>query len=130
MELFLRDNDTSEWIELEGGVRLKVGYPSPAQEMQLAAKLGEMRWTDPSEDTKRTNILIQYYGMIIKFCVKDWDGIKNAKTGEAIPCRMNPAGDELDPGLWAALIANPGIAEYWGGTIKKQIDFNETDKKK
>ena len=43
---------------------------------------------------------------------------------------MNPAGDELDPGLWAALIANPGVAEYWGGTIKKQIDFDETDKKK
>ncbi len=130
MELFLRDNDTSEWIELEDGVSLKVAYPSPDQEMKLTAKFGEMRWTEPEEDTKRTNILIQYYGQLIRYCLKDWRGVKNARTGEEIPCRLTADGSELDSKLWAALIAIPGIAEIWGHTIKTQLDFNDTDKKK
>lgn len=129
MELFLRDNDLSEWIELDEGVSLKIAYPTPEQELKLTSKFGELRWLNPEDESGRTAKMIEYFALLIRFCVKDWKGIKNKKTGDEIKCKVNDS-NEVDSHLWKSLISIPGIAEYWGGAIKEQIDFNETDKKK
>ena len=39
MELFLRDNDVSNWITVSNGVQLKIEYPTYEQEIELSGKL-------------------------------------------------------------------------------------------
>ncbi len=123
MELFLRDNDLSDWIELEGGVSLKIAYPSYEQDIILSAN-----FIDAIGKEDNSQQLISYYANLVKFCVKDWKGIINTRTKEEIKCEV--VKDELSPNLMRVLIADPLLIAYWGGEIKKQIDFNETDKKK
>ena len=123
MELFLRDNDTSEWVELEGGVSLKVAYPTYEQEREISAKFVDC--FVPGEGSKP---YIDYYALLVRYCVKDWKGIVNIKTGEPVECKVTNGA--LDTGLMAALVRDPELMADWGGAIKKQIDFDETDKKK
>ena len=123
MELFLRDNDLSEWIELEGGVSLKVAYPTYEQEREISAK-----FVDCFEAAEGSKPYIDYYALLVRYCLKDWKGITNIKTGEPVECKVSNGA--LDAGLMAALVRDPMLIAAWGGAIKEKIDFTETDKKK
>ncbi len=129
MKLFLRDNDLSDWVKVGEGVEIKIEYPTPRQEAELMAKLSTLRYMEP-EESGRLEIIAQYYGLLIKYCVKDWRGITDERTDEEVKCKLNYEGTELDAQLWGALMANPFLAEAWGGEIKRQIDFTPIDKKK
>lgn len=123
MELFLRDNDLSDWIELEGGVSLKIAYPSYEQEKEISAAFVGL-----SLDEKGYDGFVDYYALLVRYCVKDWKGITNIKTGDEIKCVTQ--NGQLDTGLMAALVRDPMLIAAWGGAIKEKIDFTETDKKK
>lgn len=124
MELFLRDNDLTDWIELDGGVSLKIAYPTYEQELDLSAKFMNI---SISED-KDTKSLIEYFTNLVKYCVKDWKGINDKKTGEPVKCEI--VNGQISAPLMAALVRDPMLMADWGGRIKQQIDFTETDKKK
>ena len=122
MELFLRDNDVSNWITVSNGVQLKIEYPTYEQEIELSGKL-----VDCQIDGATSN-LIDYFATLVKYCVKDWKGITNIRTGEEIECRLK--NNTLDPVLLAALVRDADIVAEWGGEIRKQIEFDNSDKKK
>jgi len=125
MELFLRDNDLTDWIDLEGGVSLKVAYPTYEQEKDLSAKLTDLRRSDIETNSKP---VIEYYAALIKYCVKDWKGVINIKTKEPVLCEL--VNNELAPYLLAALVRDAEVVAEIAVKIKSQIDFTETDKKK
>lgn len=125
MELFLRDNDLTDWIELESGVSLKIAYPTYEQEKEISSKFVDCMGTDIEVTSKP---YVDYYSLLVRYCVKDWKGISDLRTKEPIPCKV--ANNELSTDLMAALVRDPLLITDWGGRIKTKIDFTETDKKK
>jgi len=125
MEIILRDNGISEWLELADGVKLKIDYPNYEQDLVLGALFVAVQ---QNEDEKQSELSHKYYSNLIKFCVKDWEGITNAVTGEEIKCELK--GNELSPDLMKILVSMPFVVFYWGNMIFEQISLKEVDKKK
>ena len=125
MEIILRDNGISEWLELADGVKLKIDYPNYEQDLILGALFVAVQ---QNKDEKQSELSHKYYSNLIKFCVKDWEGITNAATGEEIKCELK--GNELHPDLMKILVSMPFVVFYWGNMIFEQISLKEVDKKK
>ena len=116
------------WIELDGETRLRIDYPTRAQETQQ--RLLRMRW-DAGKNSEGEPHWIGYY---IQCTVKEVGGFKDESTGQMF--RL-----ELDRGLamwlvcgkkrlnFLAVLTEFGIAESLFGLIYKRLEMTELEKK-
>ena len=74
MELFLRDNDLTDWIELESGVSLKIAYPTYEQEKEISSKFVDCMSTELETNSKP---YVDYYSLLVRYCVKNWKGLSD-----------------------------------------------------
>jgi len=128
MDLFLRDNDLSEWLDLGNGAKFKLAYPTAQQEKELSASTLQISLA-VGEDEKFAKTYLEYWLKLLKYTVKDWDGVNNARTGEPVKFATDKDGN-MDDELLRPFAAYPELLSVIGEKIKKQIDFTETDKKK
>lgn len=111
-----------DWIELEDGIKMKIDYPTRAQERELLNFL-------IGEESKEliTPAKLDYMRYFLKYTIKDWKGIKD-EDGNEIPCRLK--NNELDTELWEDLIANLDQSINLWVKINSELEFDVYDKKK
>lgn len=143
--MILRTSKT-KWLELKDfeGVRIRIDYPTVEQNENLREKFFQVIFNNPNytreekapvieltfeQKAKEKRLLGEIAKDTIKYCVKDWEGIK-AEDGEIIPCKI--VNNELDKDLFESFINN---LEYHhliriGNLIEDEIKLTEADKKK
>lgn len=112
----------NDWIDVEDGIRLKIDYPTREQELKLNDTL-----LDTAESKIPRKNMMRYMNEMLRFCIKDWKGIKD-ESGAEVKCALS--GNELEKNLWLDLISEPSTVHLIYEKIEEQLKFTETDKKK
>ena len=116
------------WIELDDETRLRIDYPTRAQETQQ--RLLRMRW----ESGKNSEDEPHWIGYYIQCTVKEVEVFRDKETGQMFKL-------ELDHGLavwlvcgkkrlnFLAVLTELGLAESLFGLIYKRLEITELEKK-
>ena len=116
------------WIELDDETRLRIDYPTRAQETQQ--RLLRMRW----ESGKNSEGEPHWIGYYVQCTVKEVEGFRDEATGQMFQL-------ELDHGLamwlvcgkkrlnFLAVLTELGLAESLFGLIYKRLEMTELEKK-
>ena len=102
------------WVEMGDGVSFKLDYPSIEQEESLQ----DILFNSGVDSQVRT---LKYSRAYIKYTVKDWKGLP-------IECKLK--NNELDNELVWALAGDPLQCGKIYSIISKELEVDETDKKK
>ena len=130
----------TKWIKIDfiEDIELFVEYPKIEQVekmRELAYQImfitpdGETVVNIPEDKAKRTIIMEKIAKLRIKYCVKDWKGVK-AEDGTEIKCNL--VKDELEKDIYESFISNLDSYDVirLGNIIQQETEFNEADKKK
>lgn len=136
----------TKWIEVDGfeGVKVKIDYPTIEQDEELRELFFQSIHNNPNytkdkkapdiiltiEQRAKENILSERIAKFrIKFCVKDWEGIKD-EGGKNI--KLEIVNNEIEDELFAQFIRNFKFSDLikLGTKIQNEISFNDADKKK
>lgn len=142
MEIFAFDL-SDKWIDVNEKIRFKVDYLEPDQsyKLQVLLKKGidfKMEYDDDGlpivanmteEQRARFDAAWDYYIKVyLKYVIKDWEGIKDAK-GNEIKCVL--VNNELEEKLWKVLCNQTALLFYlFVEASTKKLRFTDTDKKK
>jgi hypothetical protein len=142
MEIFAFDL-SDKWIDVDEKVGFKVDYLEPDQsyKLQVLLKKGidfKIEYDEDGlpivanmteEQKARFDAAWDYYIKVyLKYVIKDWKGIKDAK-GNEIKCVL--VNNELEESLWKVLCSQPMLVLYlFVETSTKKLRFIDTDKKK
>lgn len=153
-KLNLKKSET-HWVELKDGeevvAKFLIDYPTLEQQDELdeiytasmrpaiiksKELIGNHKTDDPKDpfvlecQEKATPFIDsvkfrQYKRMLLKFCIKDWEGIDE-------PCVLieDKKGTELEDGLWRRLVKDREQLDAIYLVVSPDVDFTNDDKKK
>jgi len=137
MEIMLKESKTG-WVKVSDSISVLVGYPTIEQDEELKKILYEVGFITndqnvddltPKDKSDLMSLNEKYYKLYLKYTIKDWKGVNFSGGDEAV---FKLTKNEMDDGLWQKLCRALVLSDIYElvKLIKKEIDFNDSDKKK
>lgn len=130
----------NHWTKEIGGVSFKLKYPTIEQGLKIERMILELnelkeklksnlkKKKDKNVDNMHlvTEKMLELRRYEIRVWIEDWKGMK--ENGKEIECKL--IKNELEEGLWWALVMDIPVLNTLYEEFQKELEFNQTDKKK